>query len=214
MCINFWQRLGVALVSCCVAVALPAVMGEYKISAYAFWALCIGILCTRLFPRAGDAADFVETVFTPDESGLQAYLRFLDRAQRTVHVAFFAMTSEPILRKLIELRGRGVHVYIALDKRTASTTDPLSHTQRRLRMAKINIFVVSSTKGQAMHHKFAVVDDTWTFDGSWNGSAGADKQSNHLNFVCSKRRAQEFLSQWQKLTQAKEKSNVPTTVYN
>lgn len=201
MLTDFWRRMGVVSVLCCTAVALPAVMGEPRISVYALFATCIGIFCARIIPRAGDPDDYVETVFTPQQNGTQAYLQFLDRAQRSVHVAFFALTSEPVVSKLIDLHQRGVQVNIALDKRQLSSSDPLGHLQRRLRLARIKVFAVSSAKGLSMHHKFTVVDGCWICEGSWNASACADKQANLLNFVCSKRRAAKFLEQWSSLIQ-------------
>ncbi|MBI4533092.1 MAG: hypothetical protein HY711_04020, partial [Candidatus Melainabacteria bacterium] len=54
--------------------------------------------------RDVDPQDYVQTVFTPYDHGLDSYLAFLDKAHKSVYVAVYAYTDQRITDKFIELR--------------------------------------------------------------------------------------------------------------
>lgn len=151
-------------------------------------------------PRSGvDAQDYIETVFTPYQDGLKAYLSFLDRAQKSVLIACYGFTEPEIVDKLIALKGRGVVVRVLLD-RSQSAGKYQEEQIARLKKAGIEVTIGTSPKsGQIMHNKFTVVDGLWVEDGSWNYTKSANKQANVLNFIASKKRAHRFSETWQNL---------------
>lgn len=160
-------------------------------------------------PKSGvDPQDYIETIFTPYQSGLAAYLKFLDGTKHSLRIASYSLTEESITDKLIELKGRGVNDIIVLVDRSQTLSggrskSGLKYQQeqvQRLRDAGIEVVIGTSEKrGQIMHLKATVRDGEWVEDGSWNYSGSADYQNNNLNITRSPKRARLFLENWQRL---------------
>lgn len=150
-----------------------------------------------------DPQDYIQTVFTPYEDGSEAYLRFLDRAQQSVHIAVYAYTDPRITDKLIQLkRERGVTVHILLDlSQTKGWSSKYILAQaRRLESEGIEVvFGTSEKSGDLMHSKFTVIDGEWVEDGSWNYTKSADDQANVQNYMRSRKRAAMFIANWQRM---------------
>ena len=145
----------------------------------------------------------LETVFTPYEDGIGAYLKFLDRAEKSVHIAVYTFTDPRIYDKLLELHGRGVkdiHVLLDLSQTRGWSGDDIEKGVGRLKAAGIEVVIgTSEVSHQIMHSKFTVVDGVWVEDGSWNYTKLANKQANYLNFAYDTKRAQMFLANWQRM---------------
>lgn len=154
-------------------------------------------------PSGLDPQAYVQTVFTPYEDGLAAYLKFLDRAQHKVRVGVYSFTEKAIADKLIELHQRGVKdikVLVDLSQSVGRSGKYQQAQIERLRAEGIEVVIGTSEKShQIMHLKFTVVDDEWTEDGSWNYTASANKQDNDLNFVQSLKRAASFTAMWNRM---------------
>lgn len=153
-------------------------------------------------PRT-DPQDQIETVFTPQEDGLAAYLRFLDRAQTSVHIAAYTFTDPRIYDKLLELHARGVrdiHVLIDLSQTRGWSGDDIEKGIGRLRAVGIEVVIGTSERNnQIMHNKFTIVDGVWVEDGSWNYTKLANRQSNTLNFIHSRKRGDLFMGYWNRM---------------
>jgi phosphatidylserine/phosphatidylglycerophosphate/cardiolipin synthase-like enzyme len=156
-------------------------------------------------PRAGvDPQDYIETVVTPYESGLARYLKFLDGTRSSLRIAVYSLTEEEIVDKLIELKGRGKDIVVLVDRsqsvgggRNKSGVSYQQAQVQRLRDAGIEVVIGTSEKrGQIMHLKVTIRDGEWVEDGSWNYSNSADFQTNNLNFIHSKKRADFFMKYW------------------
>ncbi len=145
----------------------------------------------------------LETVFTPYEDGLAAYLKFLDRAEKSVHIAVYTFTDPRIYDKLLELHGRGVkdiHVLIDLSQTRGWSGDDIDKGIGRLKAAGIEVVIGTSEKNnQIMHSKYTVVDGVWVEDGSWNYTKLANRQANYLNFSYDSKRGQMFMENWQRM---------------
>jgi len=160
-------------------------------------------------PKSGvDPQDYIETVFTPYQSGLAAYLNFLDGTKHSLRIASYSLTEESITDKPIELKGRGVKDIIVLVDKSQTLSGGRNKTGlkyqqeqvQRLRDAGIEVVIGTSEKrGQIMHLKATVRDGEWVEDGSWNYSGSADFQNNNLNIIRSPKRAKLFLENWQRL---------------
>ncbi len=153
----------------------------------------------RLDPGV-DPQNHIATVFTPYDDGLSEYLRLLDRAQHSVHIAAYSFTHPAITDKLIELKEkRGVTVRVILDLSQSRNSHEQAQIER-LRRAGIEVVIgKSAAYGQIMHHKYTIVDGLWVYSGSWNFSKSANKQANFLDFIGSPRRARLFLKNWQQM---------------
>lgn len=150
-----------------------------------------------------DPQDHIQTVFTPYEDGLDAYLNFLDRAHKSVHIAAYSYTDPRVTDKLIELKTkRTVTVRILLDlSQTKGWSGPSILAQaERLRAAGIEVVFGTSEKSKdIMHHKYTVIDGIWVEDGSWNYTKAADDQANVQNYIRSPKRAKLFLENWERM---------------
>lgn len=152
-------------------------------------------------PRSGvDPQDYIETVITPYEDGSASYIAFLDKAQKSVHIAAYGFTHDDITAKLIELKTkRNVLVRVLLDSTQSGGADQKEQIEK-LRAVGIEVVVgKSESYGQIMHHKYTVIDGLWTESGSWNYSNSANKQANFLDFIMSKSRATRFLANWERM---------------
>lgn len=161
-------------------------------------------------PRAGvDPQHYIETLFTPYDDGIGNYLSFLDKAQKSVHIAVYSLTHDDITAKLIELKNtRGVVVRVLLDQSQSGGADAKEQIEK-LRGNGIEVVIgKSESYGQIMHHKYTVVDGLWTWSGSWNYSNSASKQANEVDLIKSESRAKKFLDNWEqmyKFMKAREK---------
>lgn len=142
-----------------------------------------------------DPQDFIETVATPAQSGLAAYLKFLDKTQTSVYIAIYGLTENSIGDKLIELHQKGKTVKVLADRSQAKGRAGKALILR-LRAAGIEVIIGTSPRSGIMHNKFTIIDGIWVEDGSWNYSASADKQGNLLNFIRSKKRADFLMGVW------------------
>lgn len=161
-----------------------------------------GVYTGYQIPRT-DPQSQITTVFTPYEDGIGNYLKFLDRAQRSVHIAAYSFTDERIADKLIELKKRGVkdiRVLLDLSQTRGWSGDETLKLVEKMRKAGIEVVIGTSEKsGRIMHHKYTVVDGIWVEDGSWNYSKDANRQANVLNIIKSESRARLFLENWHRM---------------
>lgn len=147
-----------------------------------------------------DPQDYIKTVFTPYDSGIDNYLSFLDEARQSVHIADYSFTEPRIVDKLLELKSkRKVDIHLLLDKsQTEGRSGEYEQTQiERLQQAGIEVLVgTSEVKHQILHCKYTVVDGYFVETGSWNYTKSANDQDNTLDFIKSKKRGQLFLDNW------------------
>ncbi len=157
-----------------------------------------GIITGRVTaPVDIDPQDLIETVATPSQSGLAAYLKFLDKTKKSVHIAIYGFTEDSIGDKLIALHKDGKTVRVVADR---SQAKGVRGKALILRLREAGIEVVIGTAGSGiMHNKFTIIDGIWVQDGSWNYSKSADKQANLLNFYRSTKRAIYLMGVWNKL---------------
>ncbi|MBS2010822.1 MAG: hypothetical protein JST01_27475 [Cyanobacteria bacterium SZAS TMP-1] len=151
-----------------------------------------------------DPQDYIETSFMPYQSGLDAYLKFLDGTQHSLRIAVYALTEPKIVDKLLELKQeRKINdIVLLLDKsQTVSRSGQYEQALiKRLRDAGIEVVVgTSEMKHNIMHLKMTVRDGLWVEDGSWNYTKSANSQANNVNIIRSPKRAKLFLSDWQRM---------------
>ena len=150
-----------------------------------------------------DPQDNIKTVFTPYEDGIGNYLSFLEKAQRSIHIADYSFTDPRIVDKLIELKTkRKVDTHLLLDlSQTQGRSGDHEQTQiERLRAVGIEVVVGTSEKAHAiMHHKYTIIDGEWVESGSWNYTKSANDQDNLQDYIRSKTRAKLFMENWRRM---------------
>lgn len=155
-------------------------------------------------PRNIDPQDYMETHFMPYESGIDAYLKFLDGTKKSLRVANYELSDPRIVDKVLELKQqRGISdIKFLLDKsQTVSRSGKYEQALiKRLRDAGIEVVIgTSEQKHNIMHLKATERDGEWVEDGSWNSSKSANTQANDMNIVHSPKRAAMYLANWNKM---------------
>lgn len=153
--------------------------------------------------RDVDPQDYIQTSFMPYESGIDAYLNYLDGTKKSLRIAVYELSEPKVVDKVLELKQRGVKdIVFLLDKsQTVSRSGKYEQAQiKRLRDAGIEVVIgTSEQKHNIMHLKMTIRDGLWVEDGSWNYSKSANTQANNVNVIKSPKRAALFLKDWQRM---------------
>lgn len=110
-----------------------------------------------------------------NESGIEnRFAQAIDQCKRSLHLAVYEMNSESITNAIIGAHKRGVEVQVLTDNRSkdfpGSTFNKLSENGITVK--------TNYTQGALMHNKFAVMDDTTVWTGSYNYTLNATYNNN------------------------------------
>ena len=97
----------------------------------------------------------ITVAFSPRAGAIEAVLRDIDEARRSIHVAAYVFTSKPIVQALVAAHQRGVDVETVLDKSNAT----VCYTQVA-ELVAAGVPMRINSQYAIMHDKFIVVDDT------------------------------------------------------
>ena len=153
------------------------------------------LFCLLLFVAPALAAPehpVVAVCFTPGADCDSRLIELIDNAQKTVRVAAYTLTSEPIADALIRARQRNVKVWVVLDR-----------NQRRARKAQgaacgnMASGVRYDCEHQLMHNKFVVVNIMRTVTGSYNFTEAAqERNAENMLILHDKPTAQRYADNW------------------
>jgi len=141
----------------------------------------------------------VSTYFSPGRGVAKVVIGFIDRCNKTIDAAVYAITHDGISDALIRAKRRGVNVRIITDKTQASGK---YSDDEKLMEAKIPVIVSGHHWRGSMHNKFVIGDGEAIGTGSFNWTKNADKK-NSENFVIIRIRyavkeyQKEFDSLWE-----------------
>ena len=137
-------------------------------------------------PQPQSSAPIVKPLF--DEEYYNALISLLDKANRSVHIVMFVVKYDPheprdpvnnVLRKLVELKSRGVDVKIVVDDETYN-----KHRETIRFLAENGIPIkLDESSARTTHAKIVVIDDRIVFVGSHNWTESA-LTKNHEASVC------------------------------
>ncbi|MCX5796249.1 MAG: phospholipase D-like domain-containing protein [Elusimicrobia bacterium] len=110
------------------------------------------------------------------------YVKAIDAAKKSLQIAIYEFTSQPILEALRRAKARGVKIDIILDRNHLYTTG-IGHTGEPRKpkpevVALAKEFHLKTLKGKSsgvMHNKFLVMDDALVSFGSYNLTDVAEK---------------------------------------
>jgi len=105
------------------------------------------------------------------ETGL---VGLIGKAERYVHAAFYEVSAPAVVEALCRARGRGVEVQLVIE---TDTLKKRGKVMRRFEDAGIE--VVTDARRGLMHNKFAVVDGTWLWNGSYNATLNDAWKNNN-----------------------------------
>ncbi len=150
--------------------------------------LLLGLHCPDLAKALskGKSTDFkqvlgdqkFELFLLPHPKALSKILEALESAKQRIAIALFTFTHPDIVQKLIELRKRGVHIELYLDRYTAKGAS--SNALKQLKEAGVSTYLSQGLP--LFHHKWAVIDSKMLVLGSANWTQAAFKKNT--DFVC------------------------------
>lgn len=136
---------------------------------------------------AAHAQMVVQACFSPHSKCSSYILREIDSAKKEILVAVYAFTSDDLATALVQAKNRGIAVQVILDRDFDATND--NSKGKLLESQQIPVRRASGVKpakpdreSGLMHQKFAVIDRTLVFSGSYNWTHSADKL-NHENLL-------------------------------
>lgn len=124
----------------------------------------------------------------------------IKKAKKTIYGAIYTFTNKDIAEALIKKAKRRVEIKLKLDKEQAKFEYTVTLI-KRMKDAGIEIQLIAmKTRGDHMHHKFAVIDEEIIVTGSfnWTRNAATDNNENIVS-IKSKDIAKGFLSAWEKI---------------
>ena len=150
-----------------------------------------------------------EVFFSPDDHPKSRLIRLIESAKTKIYAAVYMFTDKDIASALVKAKQSGVDVKIIVDP---TTTESKFGQVQTLKKNGITVFVFdtkqhhsSNLKAKSfaalMHNKFAVVDDTtvWTGSFNWTQSANVRNQENVV-ITTNKNAYKRFLDHFSILT--------------
>jgi phosphatidylserine/phosphatidylglycerophosphate/cardiolipin synthase-like enzyme len=151
----------------------------------------------------------VQACFSPHGKCSAHIAREIEQARKELLVAVYAFTSDDLAGALVQAKKRGVSVQVILDREFDAGSD--KSKGKFLDVQKIPVRRIAGIKSVApdkenglMHQKFAVIDRTTVFTGSynWTHSAESLNDENLLLFRDAGPLAEEyrkiFLQMWER----------------
>jgi phosphatidylserine/phosphatidylglycerophosphate/cardiolipin synthase-like enzyme len=133
----------------------------------------------------------------PRGNGLNAVLKTLRKAVKSIKIAIFTFTHPGVIQELILAKKRGVKVEVTID--FGASLGISSKSIKKLKDERINVLVAQGT--QLLHHKFILIDDKTLITGSANLTKAAFYKNNDCFLIMSLQDNQEkfMLTLWDKI---------------
>ena len=140
----------------------------------------------------------VEVYFSPEDQVLKRLLEILGEVDRSVEFLAYALTTDTIGERLLELHRAGVKVRGVVEQSQVLATG--SETPR-LRKAGLDIRL--DTNPSSMHHKVFIVDHEIVLLGSYNFTRSAEeKNDENVIILHDPALASQFLLEFERIYQA------------
>ena len=147
----------------------------------------------------------VETYFSPRSGTLDAIVRELNKAKKSIRFLAFAFTEDDLARILIEKHNAGLVVEGVFDH---CLIDEYSEYDR---LRKNKVRVLRDGNQALLHHKVMIIDEKTVITGSYNFSVNAESQNNeYIVILRSKPIADAFSEEFLRVVDAAENhKNLP-----
>ena len=133
----------------------------------------INLLRSRLESLQTQANTTVLGIYFSPRGGCESQvIRWIGRANRSIHILIYSFTLDSISDALIEAHNRGVEVKVVFEKNQITKYSEY----QKLRAAGIS--VRNDTNSGYMHDKVMIIDEVIVLTGSFNWSAHAEKVNN------------------------------------
>ena len=154
------------------------------------------LLCLALAHATPAHSGDYEVAFSPRGNSLQLVLSTIQSAQKSIRVAAYSFTSNPVAEALRDAYKRGVDVKVVADKDGNS-----SRYSAVTFLANQGVPVRLNGRYPIMHHKFIVVDGMHLQTGSFSYSASAASKNaeNVLVLRDVPVMVEQYEAEWQRL---------------
>lgn len=122
----------------------------------------------------------VEVAFSPNGGCTAATVRFIGEARKSVRIAAYGLTSNPIGKALLDAKKRGVDVRVVVDKEHGGRRDGGNGIANFLAANGIPVRIDTTVRIQ--HNKVVIVDGQSVQSGSFNFTSAA-QTSNAENIT-------------------------------
>lgn len=152
------------------------------------------------YPESEIGGNAVEVYFSPDD-GVGAHLvELLAKAQSSIEVMAFSLTSDPLAEALLDAAAEGVQIRLVIERDQAGNIG--SETQR-LEDAGLDVRLDSNPN--SMHHKVIIIDRSVVVTGSYNFSRNAeDFNDENVIVLHSRELATDYLVEFNRIFEQAE----------
>lgn len=130
------------------------------------------VFVTTTYSAQGQAG-LVEYCFSPGGSCSSLVVKWINRANSSVHVLIYSFTLTDITNALIAAKNRGIQVKIVMER---SNANERGSEYQALKNAGVDIRL--DTSSGLLHDKVAIIDGRIILTGSFNYSASANLDNN------------------------------------
>lgn len=154
------------------------------------------LLFLLLFPTIVLAQPVTEEAFSPHQGATALVIHTIGEARKSIHVAAYSFTSQPIADALVQAHNHGIDVEVVLDKSQRKGKHKLVRFFR-----KNGIPIRIDTHYAIMHDKFMIIDDKVLELGSFNYTKAAENKNaeNVLVLRDDQKAIDGYIRQWKKL---------------
>lgn len=161
------------------------------------------IVVCLLFVSAISYAD-AQVYFSPNGGCQNAVIAEISKAQKTIDIAMYYLTSREIAQELLKARDRKIDIRIVLDQSQENQT----YSKSRY-LIKNGIEVRYCVCSGLMHNKFAVIDGKVLITGSFNWTATADQQNEeNMLIMTDKELIKKYVERYEYLWQKSRKGEL------
>jgi phosphatidylserine/phosphatidylglycerophosphate/cardiolipin synthase-like enzyme len=185
---------------------------ERKSPGIVFLGIALAVATVAVLARVqGLDAGEIEVFFSPRGGASQAVASEIDKAEKEVLVATYAIDNTAIIESLIVAKKRGVSVKMIVDK--GQEGQRYSQAEK---LKKNGIETVTDDRHQLFHDKYVVIDGMTVITGSMNHTkSGESKNAENIVIIHDEEVAKKFATDWNEHRQharafkRKEKWNYP-----
>ncbi len=133
--------------------------------------------------------------FSPNGGCQDAVITEITKAQKSIDIAMYSITSREIAQAILKAKERNVKVRIVLDRSQIQ-----EHFSKSRYLINKGIDVKFHLGPGLMHDKFAVIDDQVLLTGSFNWTVSADKKNaENLLVITDKELARKYTKEFKHL---------------
>ena len=126
-----------------------------------------------------------------------ALITVIKKSTKTIDCAFFDLSSTEIIKSILKANKRGTKIRIVIDSNYV-------HSTGINKLISEGINVISDNRNGLMHNKFAILDSTYLWTGSYNPTYnGAFRNNNNSILIKSKKLCEIYQKQFDQMFEDK-----------